>query len=133
MGVLQERDAKHARDMQEQSVKAVQDLESRTQQLQGLLEQAQLALHAEKAQYGHQETLLQCRNLMDALQTDLTAERHKVKQLAAKSQEAVNAKQEVLEAATAVQVLQLLCMRSPCAECTLLFKVEVSKVCNAYA
>ncbi len=91
--------------MQEASLQAVRDLETRAQQLQGQLEQAQQALHAEKAQYGQQGTLLQCRKHMDTLQTDLLSERQKVKQLADKGQQVATAKQEVLEAVSALQVI----------------------------
>ncbi len=90
--------------MQEASLQAVRDLDTRAQQLQGQLEQAQQALHAEKAQYGQQGTLLQCRKHMDTLQTDLLSERQKVKQLAGKGQQVATAKQEVLEAVSALQV-----------------------------
>ena len=100
----QDRDAKHAQQMQEASLRTVRDLEARLQQLQSQLEQAQQSLHAEKAQYGQQETLLQCRKHMDTLQTDLLSERHKVKQLADKGQEVAKAKQQVLEGVTALQV-----------------------------
>ncbi|KAL0028332.1 hypothetical protein WJX77_000287 [Trebouxia sp. C0004] len=98
-----DREAKHAHGMQEASLQAVRDLETRAQQLQGQLEQAQQALHAEKAQYGQQGTLVQCRKHMDTLQTDLLSERQKVKQLAGKGQQVATAKQEVLEAVSALQ------------------------------
>ena len=121
--VVQDRDLRHARDMQEHSSRVTQDLESRTQHLQQQLEQAQQALHAEKAQYGHQETLLQYRSLMDVLQTDLVSERRKVKQLAGKNQEVVKAKQEALEAATAVQVLAVALQLMPISQSALLARI----------
>ncbi|DBA67317.1 TPA: hypothetical protein ACH3X2_001617 [Trebouxia sp. C0005] len=98
-----DREAKHAHGMQEASLQAVRDRETRAQQLQSQLEQAQQALHAEKAQFGQQGTLLQCRKHMDTLQTDLLSERQKVKQLAGKGQQVATAKQEVLEAVSALQ------------------------------
>lgn len=101
---VQDREAKHAHGMQEASLQAVRDRETRAQQLQSQLEQAQQALHAEKAQFGQQGTLLQCRKHMDTLQTDLLSERQKVKQLAGKGQQVATAKQEVLEAVSALQV-----------------------------
>ena len=105
---LQDRDAKHAHEMRDASLRAVHDLETKTQQLQSQLEQAQQALHSEKAQYAQQETLAACREHMNTLQTDLLCERQKVKQLTGKSQEVAHAKQEVLEAVTALQVWFLL-------------------------
>lgn len=123
--VLQERDAKHAHDMQEASVRAVRDLEARAQQLQGQLEQAQQALLTEKAQYGQQDTLVACRKHMDTLQADLLSERHKVKQLAGKGQEVVKAKQEVLEAVTALQVTCILQHFT-----TLGVRLSISSVCT---
>ena len=101
---MQDKDAQHARGMQEASGRAVHDLEVKATQLQTQLEQSQQALHAEKAQYGQQETLVQTEQHMDKLQRDLASERQKVNQLTGKSQEVAKAKQDVLQATKAVQV-----------------------------
>ena len=106
-GYMQDRDAQHARGMQEASGRIVRDLEVKTTQLQSQLEQSQQALHAVKAQYGQQETLVQTQQHMDKLQCDLASERQKVTKLTGKSQEVAKAKQDVLLATKALQVRQL--------------------------
>ena len=103
--MLQDRDAQHARDMQQASKRAAQDLEAAASQLRSQLEHSQQAWHAEKAQYAQQDTLLQAQKHMDTLQHDLAAERQKVKQLTGKSQEIAKAKQDALEASKALQVI----------------------------
>lgn len=104
---MQDRDAQHARGMQEASGRVVHDLEVKIKQLQSQLEQSQQALHAVKAQYGQQETLVQTQQHMDKLQCDLASERQKVTKLSSKSQEVAQAKQDVLLATKALQVRQL--------------------------
>lgn len=101
---LQDRDAQHARDMQEASKRAAQDLEAKAMQLRSQLEQSQQALHVEKAQYGQQETLVQTQKQLDKLQLDLASERQKMKQSTGKSQEVAQAKQNALDASKALQV-----------------------------
>lgn len=101
---LQERAAKHTQELQQASTHAVHDLESKVQQMQGQLDQAQQQLHAVKAEYGQQETLAECSKHLDALQRDLSAERQKVKHLAGRGQELADAKQEVVQANKALQV-----------------------------
>lgn len=101
---MQDRDAQHARGMQEASERVVHDLEAKTTQLRGQLERSQQALHAVKAQYGQQETLVQTQQHMDKLQSDLASERQKVTKLTGKSQEVAKAKQDVLLATKALQV-----------------------------
>ena len=102
---LQDRDAQHARDMQEASKCAAQDLEVKAMQLRSQLEQSQQALHVEKAQYGQQETLVHTQKQLDKLQLDLASERQKIKQLTGKSQEVAQAKQNALDASKALQVI----------------------------
>ena len=104
---VQDRDAQHARGMQEASGRVVRELEVKTTQLRSQLEQSQQALHAVKAQYGQQETFVQTQQHMDKLQCDLASERHKVTKLSGKSQEVAKAKQDVLLANKALQVRQL--------------------------
>ena len=104
VGCMQDRDAQHARSMQEASGRAVHDLEVKATQLRNQLEQSQQALQAEKAQYGQQETLVQIQQHMETLQRDLASERQKVNQLTGKSQEVAKAKQDVLQATKALQV-----------------------------
>ena len=106
-GYMQDRDAQHARGMQEASGRVVHDLEVKVKQLQSQLEQSQQALHTVKAQYGQQETLVQTQQHMDKLQCDLASERQKVTKLSSKSQEVAKAKQDVLLATKALQVRQL--------------------------
>lgn len=101
---MQDRDAQHARSMQEASGHAVHDLEAKATQLRSQLEQSQQALQAEKAQYGQQETLVQTQQHMETLQRDLASERQKVNQLTGKSHEVAKAKQDVLQATKALQV-----------------------------
>ncbi|KAL3154390.1 hypothetical protein ABBQ32_013866 [Trebouxia sp. C0010 RCD-2024] len=98
-----DRDAQHARSMQEASGRAVHDLEVKATQLRNQLEQSQQALHAEKAQCGQQETLVQTQQHMETLQRDLASERQKVTQLTGRSQEVAKAKQDVLQATKALQ------------------------------
>ena len=107
-GYMQDRDAQHARGMQEASGRVVHDLEAKSTQLRSQLEQSQQALHAVQAQYGQQETVLQTQQHMDKLQCDLASERQKVSKLTGKSQEVAKAKQDVLLATKALQVAQLL-------------------------
>ena len=104
---MQDRDAQHARGMQEASERAVHDLEAKTTQLRSQLERSQQALHAVKAQYGQQETLVQTQQHMDKLQSDLASERQKVTKLTGKSQEVAKAKQDVLLTTKALQVGKL--------------------------
>ena len=106
-GYMQDRDAQHARGMQEASGRVVHDLEAKSTQLRSQLEQSQQALHAVKAQYGQQETLLQTQQHMEKLQCDLASERQKASKLTGKSQEVAKAKQDVLLATKALQVRQL--------------------------
>lgn len=126
---MQDRDAQHARSMQEASGRAVHDLEVKATQLRTQLEQSQQALHAEKAQCGQQGTLVQTQQHMETLQRDLASERQKVHQLTGKSQEVAKAKQEVLQATKALQVFtpQLPAHRplTPTIACYLLQKLSV--------
>lgn len=106
-GYMQDRDAQHARGMQEASERVVHDLEAKSTQLRSQLERSQQALHAVKAQYGQQETLVQTQQHMDKLQSDLASERQEVTKLTGRNQEVAKAKQDVLLATKALQVGKL--------------------------
>lgn len=101
---MQERNAKLAQEMQEVSANRVAELEGKVVQVQRQCDQAQQEVQAVRAEYGQQETLVQCAQHLSSLQRDLKLERMRVKQMRGKEEEVVAAKQEVVQANKKLQV-----------------------------